>query len=538
MPQGKVLRGYQQRIAEQACDHNCIVLLPTGAGKTLVAAEVVRRLLLAARGSPLRPLRVAEYMGGMALPAAGAFDVLVATPKAFQSAQSRAPHLAWSSFAVVVFDEVHHVLKEHPYRRLALDIRRSSGGSAPRVLGLSASLSYAVGDRSVQADVCRLCDELRIVSLEVASDEELARSGYHGRRAEAEVAPVCVPAEDYEGAVQALLVPEDQRKPHLLIPTFFRRVAQGRTTPFASRLLRTIRALEADAALQVRGFRSPISCSGALREWGEYAHSLAQQSRRGAQLEHWYEALRLLVASWESAEDAATEFLRMNGLDAAPELLWTQGTVQVLRQFWQSARSSFARFEHLKDILSYKMDAIQPFRGIVFVTQRVMTHILAHVVSSDVELGRRVRAACLYATSSPATPSLSLNARQSAECLSAFATGGVNLLITTVVAEEGMDVPAANCVVRFDPMVNAVSLVQGRGRARQADSSFVVLSERADRDTSKLASIERHIEEFARSFVPAPPSDADIRRAEEAQRSRERGAVATLRGIDRRLPMA
>jgi superfamily II DNA or RNA helicase len=52
--------------------------------------------------------------------------------------------------------------------------------------------------------------------------------------------------------------------------------------------------------------------------------------------------------------------------------------------------------------------------------------------------------------------------------LRAFADGTVNLLITTVVAEEGMDVPAANCVLRFDPMLNAVSLVQGRGRARHA----------------------------------------------------------------------
>jgi hypothetical protein len=35
-----------------------------------------------------------------------------------------------------------------------------------------------------------------------------------------------------------------------------------------------------------------------------------------AQLEHWYEAMRLMCVSWEEAEDAATTLLRMmrNGM--------------------------------------------------------------------------------------------------------------------------------------------------------------------------------------------------------------------------------
>ena len=30
----------------------------------------------------------------------------------------------------------------------------------------------------------------------------------------------------------------------------------------------------------------------------------------------------------------------------------------------------------------------------------------------------------------------------------------------------GMDVPAANCMIRLDPMLNSVSFVQGQARAR------------------------------------------------------------------------
>ena len=41
-----------------------------------------------------------------------------------------------------------------------------------------------------------------------------------------------------------------------------------------------------------------------------------------------------------------------------------------------------------------------------------------------------------------------------------FASGACNLLIATAVAEEGMDVQAANCIIRFNPMLNSVSFVQ------------------------------------------------------------------------------
>lgn len=163
------LRGYQRRIADAAVAANTIVMLPTGAGKTLIAAEVMRRvggtalmfvptcLLVEQQAAAVRAWTggvVAEYMGGARL--ADAFDVLVTTPAAFHLAQSAAaaaaaaahdsgthpPRLAWATFSVVVFDEVHHVLKDHPYRKLAASLRRS--GAAPRVLGLSASLTYAV----------------------------------------------------------------------------------------------------------------------------------------------------------------------------------------------------------------------------------------------------------------------------------------------------------------------------------------------------------------------------------------------------------
>jgi len=544
------LRSYQVRIVEQALSSQkgTVVVLPTGAGKTLVAAELIRAvggcslflvptcLLVEQQAAAIRSWtgsNVKEYMGGAQLPAA--FDVLVSTPKAFQIAQAKGNrNLAWAGFGLVVFDEVHHVLKDHPYRKLALQMRRSS--SAPRVLGLTASLTYAVGRREVESAVRRLCAELDVDVMATASEEEMAADGYHGNQAVPEVRPVDMPR-----AVPAGVVPQGDRKPHLMAPTFFSRVTSGSATAWTLRIHAIVSKMEAAISTADQAFRSPLH-SASVKTWGAYAHGRAGHSPLYALIESWYEALRALAVSWEEAEDAALTFLRMSGADAQDHwALWPQELQAELAHFWTAVPATFPRFENLKEALIYEQDRLETrlgsgaFRGVLFVQQRVTTHILEHVVRSDADLSRRFSTACIYATSSPATASLAVSAAQSKQRLAAFAAGRVNLLIATVVAEEGMDVPAANCTIRFDPVVNAVSLTQGGGRARQAESAHVVLSERQDRPVARLAEVQQEQLAIVRDFVPG--GDAmDVEREKQAQLSRERNALATLK--DRELSLA
>lgn len=391
------------------------------------------------------------------------------------------------------------MLKDHPYRKLALDLPPPSSPQpspgCPRVLGLTASFSYAVGDAKTAVALEQLCRELHITNTETATREELEDSGYTamGAKADIRLPPATVTPMG--------VLPEADRK-HEVATTFFRREVQRSGTRFARLIMACIRSMEkaiveaekGSTSQAVSPFASPMPPSGtmALREWGPYAHRLAYgavSSRRSAgkerqrthhrqgslqlsivgvllaELEHWYEAVRVLVVSWEEREDDCATILNMYGCTGSPSCrasekkqrdIWPRWVLQTVWAFWAEVPATFPRYEHLKNVLleRYKRhggdgggsSSGHSFRGIVFVRRRVTTHVLAHVIRSDPHLASLFTMACLHATSSPVTASLALSEQETEDSIRSFGEGRANLLLATDAIEEGMDISAANCV--------------------------------------------------------------------------------------------
>lgn len=150
------LRTYQRAALEQYQEvGGLIVVLPTGAGKTLIAAAAAAHtfgcasaagneghcvlflvptiLLVEQQAAALEAetqLRIVRYHGEMDPPSPGTFDALVSTPAAFIALAAHDTRLALQTFSLLIFDEVHHVIKKHPYRKVArlLQVRLSCCG--------------------------------------------------------------------------------------------------------------------------------------------------------------------------------------------------------------------------------------------------------------------------------------------------------------------------------------------------------------------------------------------------------------------------
>ena len=253
------------------------------------------------------------------------------TPAAFEIAQAKQEpggSLQWQHLGLVVFDEVsyfyptpapesvltlagvqvHHVLKDHPFRKLALALKRhtdrESGTddpslTSPAVVGLTASLTYAVTEKSIGASISKLFSELQLTQVLTADDDELQRGGYKGTRAAATVV-LGTGAQTADNG----LIPPKERKPHLMQQMFNTRIATGEATPFALSVVAVVTSLEGAIAELDPSFRPPRLHSS-VSKWEQMAHKMSAKGVVAVALNQlcmWLGVLRSLVVSWEEAD--------------------------------------------------------------------------------------------------------------------------------------------------------------------------------------------------------------------------------------------
>lgn len=87
------------------------------------------------------------------------------------------------------------------------------------------------------------------------------------------------------------------------------------------------------------------------------------------------------------------------------------------------------------------------------------------------------------------------------ETLADFRAGLKNLVISTAVAEEGIDVQACGNVIRWDLPQNMVSWAQSRGRARHRRSSVILLFERGMGSHASLKKWEKLEAEMVQKYT-------------------------------------
>jgi endoribonuclease Dicer len=99
-----------------------------------------------------------------------------------------------------------------------------------------------------------------------------------------------------------------------------------------------------------------------------------------------------------------------------------------------------------------------------------------HPLTKDVfRIGTLVGSSDYARRTTPLDITRGLPKNKQADTLRDFRTGEKNLIISTSVAEEGIDVQACGCVTRWDLPSNMASWAQSRGRARRQRSTFILM---------------------------------------------------------------
>ena len=122
--------------------------------------------------------------------------------------------------------------------------------------------------------------------------------------------------------------------------------------------------------------------------------------------------------------------------------------------------------------------------GIIFTERRTTAALLCKLLNRQSEMAEDLRhIKCDYVVGHDAKTGGSTYLRKEArmtskkqdEVLSKFRQGKINLLVSTSVVEEGVDIPKCNTVIRFDFPQNFRSYVQSKGRARAQRSKYILM---------------------------------------------------------------
>jgi Fanconi anemia group M protein len=465
-------RGYQVELATAATTEHTLVCLPTGLGKTAVSLLVTARRLSAAGGkslllAPTKPLvsqHAAFYREALAVPeedvvvftgevrpddrAAHWEDarVVVATPQVVEN-DLVGNRISLSEVTHCTFDECHRATGEYAYNYIA---ERYHGDAAdPLVTGMSAS----PGD---DAEAIRgVCENLGIRNVEVMTESDADVAEYTHETA-VEWERVELP-ETVEAVRDALAEVVRERMGEL------KRVGvTGRTDPDVSE--REIQKIQG----RVRGLMDDDDSAG------YEAMSYLAEVRKLRTAVTYVETQS--VESFRRYMERQTEAARSSGASKADQRMVSDPRVQEAVRRAQQYDDLHPKFRRVRMLIAETLGIRDGERVIVFTESRdtaeTLTEFLGEHFATEKFVGQ-----------SDTDGSAGMTQRQQQERLDRFRAGEFEVLVSTSVAEEGLDVPEVDLVCFYEPVPTAIRSIQRKGRTgRQAEGRVVVLLAEDTRD--------------------------------------------------------
>ncbi|KAI8934645.1 hypothetical protein NX059_008338 [Plenodomus lindquistii] len=138
------------------------------------------------------------------------------------------------------------------------------------------------------------------------------------------------------------------------------------------------------------------------------------------------------------------------------------------------------KVDMLVEILVSESKAKSQFTGLIFVEQRIWVGTLAQILATHPGTQDLIRIGTFVGTSASSKRKTDIancvEPRNQQATLEDFRAGRTNLIITTSVLEEGIDISSCNLVICFERPKSLKSFVQRRGRARKEKSKYLIFN--------------------------------------------------------------
>ncbi|XP_012512154.1 PREDICTED: probable ATP-dependent RNA helicase DHX58 [Propithecus coquereli] len=487
------LRPYQWEVIMPALEgKNIIIWLPTGAGKTRAAAYVAKRHLETVDGAKVivlvnRVHLVTQHgeefsrmldgrwtmitLRGDMGPRAGfghlarCHDLLICTAELLQLALTSTEeeeHVELTAFSLLVVDECHHTHKDTVYnvilsRYLEHKLRRAC--SVPQVLGLTASPGTGRASKLDAAidhilQLCANLDTWRIMSAQ-NSRPQLQE---HNQQPCKQYDLCHERSQDPFGDLLKKLM--DQIHDHMEMPELSRDFG---TQTYEQQVME----LSQDAAKA--GLRQRRVHALHLRHYNDalLIHNTVRAVDALATLQDFYYVERITKTQILCAERWLLTLF--NDHKNALARLATHGPAN-------------PKLEMLEKILRKQFSSPDSPRGIIFTRTRQSARSLLLWLQQQPGLQTMDIRAQLLIGAGNNSQSTHMTQSNQQEVIQKFRDGTLNLLVATSVAEEGLDIPQCNVVVRYGLLTNEISMVQARGRARAGQSVYSFVAAAGSRE--------------------------------------------------------
>ncbi len=441
-------RTYQRTVAAACLRESTLAVLPTGLGKTVIALQVMLerleqgRVLMMAPTRPLaeqhatflsRSLNVrVELLTGSVAPAKReplwqSTQVVVATPQVVEKDLIRGT-ASLDDFALVVFDEAHRAVGNYAYVFIARNYAETA--RQPLVLGMTASPG------STRTSVTEVCVNLHITAIEKRDDND------------PDVAPYIQPIETNWVKVPlpesaARISKNLQKLQDRLCGRLYQ--AGALTRP---RKVSTTMIIDAGRKLQAQ-----LRAAGKKAPWNLY--NLLSMQAMALKVAH----ARLTVETQGLTQflDYANRMPKRSSSRATKWLLqkpeWKQAIIDA-----EGSEGTHPKLRRLEELIAQEL-AGGAERIIVFAEIRNTASLLVERLGK-LENARPVR--FVGQGSRKGDPGMTQKVQKTT--LEQFRSGEFNVLVATSVGEEGLDIPATEAVIFYEPVPSAIRLIQRRGR--------------------------------------------------------------------------